>query len=72
MVTNFLSLNQLIPLQNRSAEFIGTIPFLTLYHRFRYFLADDALRFAMLRIASLFLCSFVGKYFYFVPGEMHI
>ena len=48
------------------------LPLLTLYPDVSRVLADLAGIVAALLVASYFLCLFLGKYFYFITGEMHI
>jgi hypothetical protein len=48
------------------------LPLLALYHLFPQLFSDRAVIYAMLLIENCFLCRFIGKYFYFVAGEMQI
>jgi hypothetical protein len=72
MAINYLAFSCLLLLQSRGAEFGQILPLLTFYHLFPHLFAVGAVKFAMLLIASQFLCSFMGKYFYFMTGEMQI
>ena len=55
-----------------SVERYAILRVATVYQHIQHFQARVGLIFPVLLIAVQILCIFEGKYFYYVPGEMHI
>jgi hypothetical protein len=72
MTANSLTVNHFTLGADGSGGIVHSVPIPTLYQLFTHPIADSSVRFAMLPIAAQFLCSFGGKYLYFIAGGMHI